>query len=111
MTTSATNVGKGGSSYPTVWNNVIYTDPNVGKEDLWILPGVQHTDVWNNASNKPHNVMTISDQRPLCAIVGNCLCILNAFTHFLYLGGGLYVTIKKWCKGPVIIYQLGAGQF
>ena len=39
--------------------------------------------------------MAISDQRPICVIVGNCLCILNAFTHFLYLGGGLYVTIKR----------------
>ena len=43
--------------------------------------------------------MTISDQRPLCAIVGNCLCILNAFTHFLYIGGGLKrdVLTEKIC--------------
>ena len=75
-----------------VWYNVIYTDPNVGK---WVFGS--YTDVWHNASNTPHNVMAISDQRPLCAIVGNCLCILNAFTHFLYLGCGLYVTIKKGC--------------
>ena len=67
--------------------NVIYEDPNVGKG---VLPGVR-----NNASNTPHNVKTTSDQRPLCAIAGNCLCLLNAFTHFLYLGGGLYVAIKK----------------
>ena len=34
--------------YIDVWNNVIYEDPNVGKGDLRILSGVQHTDVWNN---------------------------------------------------------------
>ena len=157
-----------------MWNNVIYTDPNVGKRDLRILLGLQHTDVWNNviyedpnvgkgvfgsclvyntltcettsftkirtsvsgggeggsdptgctthrrvkqrhlhrserregalrilpgvrnnASNTPHNVKTVIDQRPLCATVDNFLCLLNTSTHFLYLG---YVTIKKECK-------------
>ena len=42
--------------------------------------------------------MSVRDQHPLYAIVGNCLCILNTFTHFLYLEGGLYVIIKKVYK-------------
>ena len=54
--------------------------------------------------------MAISDKRPLCAIVGNCLCILNAFTDFLYLGGGLYVTTKKdvsnWEDMRVCLFNL-----
>ena len=39
-----------------MWNNVIYTDPNVGKRDLQILPGLQHTDVWNNVIYEDPNV-------------------------------------------------------
>ena len=45
-----------GVQHTNVWNNVIYTDPDVGKEDLWILPGVQHTDVWNNVIYEDPNV-------------------------------------------------------
>ena len=113
----------GSDNYSFIINNrtASFTHPNVGKGVFRILPGVYntptcdttsftqirrsvrgvfgcYTDVWHNASNTPHKVMAISDKRPLCAIVGNCLYILNAFTHFLYLGGGLYVTIKKGCK-------------
>ena len=98
----------GSDNYSFIINNrtASFTHPNVGKGVFRILPTTSftqirtsvrgvfgcYTDVWHNASN---TIMAISDQRPLCAIVGNCLCILNAFTHFLYLGGGLYVTIKK----------------
>ena len=39
-----------------MWNNVIYTDPNVGKRDLRILPSVQHTNVWNNVISEDPNV-------------------------------------------------------
>ena len=39
-----------------MWDNVIYTDPNVGKRDLRILPGLQHTDVWNNVIYEDPNV-------------------------------------------------------
>ena len=84
------NVGKGGFRIlPSVYNSptcdTSFTQIRTSVSvcvcvggGLRILPDVQQTDVWHNASNTPHNVIAISDQRPLCAIVGNCLCILNA---------------------------------
>ena len=52
-----------------------FTQFRTSGRGLRILPGVQQTDVWNNASNTPHNVKTMSDQRPLCAIVGITACV------------------------------------